>query len=261
MNKLTLISVVVVGLIIVGYILSMKMVNLNNITKQFDNSNSKNNISGNNSNLIICDNNNNRGRPLRVQKSSGESILTNGPTDPQLIKVINTGNTIRADARNTYLQNFNAKPIPIIAPANGTLIYIEYKTRADLGPSLGGADYDLEFAVDCKTIYRINHITNPSDAIRALSRLKEPAKLGPGIPPNEQDTIPTQEFMVKAGDQLGTTTGTPTAHNWDFAVYVDRQASCPYNLLPRTQRLMWLNLLSPTNNPIPGTPCNVSGSM
>ncbi len=191
----------------------------------------------------------------------GNLTFSNGPTDPKLIKFINTGNTIKADSRNTYLQNFNATPIPIIAPADGTLIYIEYKTREDLGPILGGADYDLAFAADCNIIYRINHITNPSDTIRALSSLKEPAKLGPGKPPNQQDTIPIKEFKVKAGDQLGTTTGTPTAHNWDFVVFVNGQAICPYNLLSEPQRSIWLNLLSTSDKPSPGAPCDVSGGM
>lgn len=212
------------------------------------------------SQFITCPKGNMWGGPVRVKQSAGNTLVT-GPTNPEFIQVINPGSSINADTRNTYLTNKNAEPVPIIAPADGTLIFIEYKTRTDLGPNMSSPDYDIAFAADCNTIYRINHITNLSKAIKALSPLNEPAQITPGNPISEQDSTPLEEYMVQAGDILGTTTGTPTAHNWDFVVFIQGQATCPYDILPSSQRSEWLSLLGPSNSPVKGTACTVSGSI
>lgn len=96
--------------------------------------------------------------------------------------------------------------VPVYAPADSDLIQGVYKSAK------GALDYDLKFQVSCEYWYFINHITEPVDKIRNAL---------PNTPVNNtRDTTNINPPMhFKAGELLGYTTGTPLAHNWDFAVF------------------------------------------
>lgn len=158
------------------------------------------------------------------------------------------------DARYTYLWIKNGSRIPIFAPADGTLIKITYKVRTDLPSSMSEPDYDLAFQADCHTTYVINHITDPREDIAAVKPISEPIKLQPGSGVNDNDTKPTQAIQVKAGEQIGTTAGTPAAHNFDFGMFVDNQATCPYEKFSEPIRSSWLGLFGSAS-------CIVSGHL
>ena len=190
---------------------------------------------------------------VEVPRQSAEGAFTNALTDISMIDHISPGDQV-GDKRFTYLWIKNAQRVPVFAPADGTLILISYKTRVDLDPGMSSPDYDLTFLVDCHTMYRINHITDPNPEIAALKPISGPQKLGKGLPaPRDEDIKPKKNIMVKTGDQIGTTTGTPAAHNWDFGVFVDQASSCPYEKFGEPLRSAWLALFK-------GTACEVSGN-
>lgn len=142
--------------------------------------------------------------------------------------------------------------IPVFAPADGKLVKISYKVRTDLPPSMSKPDYDLVFQADCHTTFVINHITDPRPDIEGTKPIAEPIQLKPGSGVNDKDTIPISEIMVKAGEQIGTTTGTPAARNFDFGVFTDNEAICPYEKFNEPIRYSWLGLFR-------GVSCQVSG--
>lgn len=202
---------------------------------------------------------------VEVPRESAVGAFTSPITNIDTIAVISPGKFV-GDSRFTYLQIKNQQRTPVFAPADGTLIKISYKTRIDLSPGLSSMpDYDLTFLVDCHTMYRVNHITNPNPEIAALRPNAEPLQLGKGLPaPSDADTQPKTNIMVKAGQQIGTTTGTPNAHNWDFGVFIDQASTCPYKQFNEPPQSAWLALLGdaikdPTK-PIPGTTCDVNGN-
>lgn len=187
-------------------------------------------------------------------------LLTTGPTDPKKIKFIAPGSLMGADSRYAYIHNKDAKPVPVIAPADGTLVYIAYKDRSDLGPKLSSPDYDVEFQINTTAKYRINHITKPIAALTAAAATSKPVATGPGKPLTAAQTKPKTAVKVKAGQTLGTTTGTPGEHNWDFTVFISNQAVCPFTQLPASLQTTWLGLLGKDRKIVKGTACAVSGS-
>lgn len=50
-----------------------------------------------------------------------------------------------------------------------------------------------------------------------------------------------------------------TAHNFDFGIFVDQEATCPYEKFNEPIRTAWLVLLGDTTKPIKGTVCEVNG--
>lgn len=203
------------------------------------------------------------GQNVEVPRQSADGAFTSAVTDINNIAVISPGKFV-GDERYTYLEIKNDQSIPVYAPADGALVKIAYKTRVDVPAGMSAADYDLAFLVDCKTMYSLTHITAPSADIAAVSPVTEPVKITKGTPIDEQSAKPKSNVIVKAGQQIGTTTGTPTAHNWDFGVFIDQAATCPYDRFTEPIRSSWLALLGnaaidPTK-PIAGTSCEVSGN-
>lgn len=189
---------------------------------------------------------------VQVPKESTDGAFIHALTNIDSIDHIAAGNQA-PDQRFTYLWIKGSQRIPIFAPADGTLIKISYKTRVDIDPNMSFPDYDLTFLVDCHTMYRINHITDPSPEIAALKPNVKPLALGVNRPaPSDEATKPKQYIKVKAGQQIGTTTGTPSAHNWDFGIFVDAQATCPYEKFNEPIRSSWLALIK-------GAACSSSG--
>ena len=187
-------------------------------------------------------------------------LLTTGPTDAKNVKFIAPGSLMGADSRFTYIHNKDAKPITVLAPADGTLVYAAYKDRSDLGPKLSAPDYDFEFQINSTSKYRINHISKPIAALAAAVPVTKPVATGPGKPLTNAQTKPKTAVKVKAGQTLGTTTGTPGEHNWDFTLFVNNQAVCPYTYMPKNLQATWLGLLGKDRKIIKGTACSVSGS-
>ena len=159
-------------------------------------------------------------------------------------------------------------PIPIYAPANGTLITIRHLTATKFFPS---DDYQLVFEVSaaCQDQFGFNHFTAPRADIRAAYQFGDQCSScfdDSGTPTArypERET-PGTAIRVKAGDLLGYTSGTPSAHNFDYWVRVGGKYVCPVNVLPEPSRTTLMNLLGPGPNsgkqadvpgPVPGYPC------
>lgn len=153
----------------------------------------------------------------------------------------------------------------IFAPADGKLYMIRHKVFEIDGQK--GNDYDMFFAVDCKTVYRFNHITNPRADIKATYPAGDLASGdyangGLDIP---ERVKPKTAITVKAGEALGYTTGTPIARNFDFAVGVakskegDKIATCPFNVFSEPNKSKLLALLGPKTSGAPqaGYPCDI----
>lgn len=153
----------------------------------------------------------------------------------------------------------------VFAPADGKLYMIRHKVYEIDGKK--GNDYDMFFAVDCKTVYRFNHISNPRDDIKATYPAGDLpsgdyANGGLDIP---ERVKPTTAITVKAGESLGYTHGTPIARNFDFAVGLsksregDKLATCPFNVFSDPNKSQLLGLLGPktTGQPQAGYKCDI----
>ncbi len=254
-RKLLFVALGIVVLVLVGGAL------YNNIYKQVNNQNKANqdgkygtsNDSDSSQNTCSTDYG-----IIDAPRSTANGAFTSAVTTASSIRVISPGKLV-GDARFTYLWIKNRQSIPVFAPADGVLVQIFYKTRADLSSDLSKPDYDLVFFVDCHTMYRINHITDPIDEITSQKPISEPLELKPGSGFDDRDARPKNNIYVKAGQQIGTTTGTPSAHNFDFGIFVDKQAVCPYDQFVQPIRSEFLSLLGNTSSPISGTNCDVSG--
>ena len=197
---------------------------------------------------------------VEVPRETADSAFMSAITNIDSISVISPGKLV-GDSRFTYLWIKNQQRVPVYAPADGTLIKISYKNRVDLPPGMSTPDYDLTFLVDCHTMYRFNHITDPNPEIAALKPIAVPLQIGKGYPaPSDKDTNPKSNIMVKVGQQIGTTTGTPAAHNWDFGLFIDQVSTCPYEKFNEPIRSAWLALLGDITKPIKGTACEVNGN-
>lgn len=192
------------------------------------------------------------GRTVEAPVQTANNIFKLAPAKIEAINKITPGSQT-GDPRFTYLWIKGGKEVPVFAPADGVLVKITYKTRVGVDAGMLSPDYDLTFLSDCQTLYQINHITNPIPGIAALRPNEQPHKLTKGSPISEQDTLPKQNITIRAGTQLGTTTGTPNAHNFDFGIFVDRSAVCPYSKFEELLRSEWLALFR-------GNTCEVSGT-
>ncbi|MCH9009785.1 MAG: hypothetical protein IIC21_04070 [Chloroflexi bacterium] len=100
---------------------------------------------------------------------------------------------------------------PVYAPADARLVEIIYylqpmQTRD--GEWVDVPQYDLRFQMSCEVKFWFDH----------MSRLDGPiAELAPKEPsPTTRDAAKQVSLEVKAGDIIAYTTGTITAHTWDF---------------------------------------------
>ncbi|MCH8064000.1 MAG: hypothetical protein IH861_16020 [Chloroflexi bacterium] len=100
---------------------------------------------------------------------------------------------------------------PVYAPADARLIEITYyiqpmQTRD--GEWVDVPQYDLRFELSCEVMFWFDH----------MSRLDGPiAELAPKEPsPTTRDAARQVSLEVKGGDIIAHTTGTITAHTWDF---------------------------------------------
>lgn len=198
--------------------------------------------------------------------AEAKNAFTDLPFKIDEIKVVTLGKETN-DPRFLYPWVNTAKyqKTNIYAPANGKLYMIRHKVyEVD---SKKGNDYDIFFAVDCKTVYRFNHISNPRDDIKATYPAGD---LPSGDYANGGQDIaervkPKKAIVVKAGESLGYTVGTPTARNFDFAVGVstskegDKLAVCPFSVFSEPNKSDLMALIGPkaTGQPQAGYKCEV----
>ena len=211
------------------------------------------------------------GKDSKTSSCTPEPALANAkgafkelPFDVSNIKLVTLGKDTN-DPRFVYpwVKSGSAK---IFAPADGVLFKIRHKVFVENGKN--GNDYDMFFQVDCGTVYRFNHITDPRADIKATYPAGDLASGdyangGLDIP---ERVIPLKAIRVKAGESLGSTSGTPTAHDFDFAVGVAAEAPkpgetmsvCPFSVFNEPHKTNLMNLLGPkSGSPTPGFACDV----
>lgn len=212
-------------------------------------------------------------RLVTVGRTSADGIFTHAPFDAADLALITNGVETN-DPRFAYqwIKNRGAS-INIYAPADGVLIRLRHK--AENLPIFPSDDFDLIFLAACDparpgerdAIFRFNHITDPRPDIRAVygfGALPAPdLSVTPGIE-HEERQVPTTNIAVKAGELLGSTRGTPTARNFDFAIAIANATVCPFTALSEPHRSALLGLLgpqtrSPSGPPVPGYPCQGYG--
>ena len=181
-------------------------------------------------------------------KSSDISRITNG----------NEGN----DPRFAYV--WVKEPytkIPLYAPADGVLTAIRHLTATKFFPS---DDFQLVFnlSTTCSDYWRFNHVTDPRADIRAAYSYGD--KCSSCFDDNGNPTARYEEYekpgtaiKVKAGELIGYTSGTPSAHNFDFAIQISDKTVCPMSVLAEPHKSSLLAMLGPTSSlvPQPGYAC------
>lgn len=105
-----------------------------------------------------------------------------------------------------YFFNTSTNAVPVYAPHDATL-----DTGVLYDDGNPGGVYGLTFKATCEVKFRFGHITDVIDEIAAV--------LNQTPNNNSYDVQPTGTVTVRAGQQIGSTTGTTVAHSWDFGAY------------------------------------------
>jgi hypothetical protein len=198
--------------------------------------------------------------PLDSAKGAFDTL----PFDIVNVKLITLGKET-GDARFVYPW-VKTGAVKIYAPADGVLYKIRHQVYEAGGKQ--GNDYDIFFRVSCDTAYRFNHISNPRSDIKAAYPAGD---LPSGDYANGGQDIaervkPTSALRVKAGDLLGTTTGTPDFKHFDFGVGVAKKdgekdqlySVCAFSVFNEPHKSTLSNMLGPKGGlPTPGYPCDV----
>ncbi len=201
--------------------------------------------------------------------SSALRSFTHAPFKAADVAIITNGEETN-DARFSYVWLKNpSTPMAIYAPADGVLVTIRHLTATKFFPS---DDYQLVFALSltCNDYFRFNHITAPRADIKAAYQYGDMCSScfddnGNPTARYEEREIPKVKVAVKAGDLLGYTTGTPNAHDWDFAIQISEKTVCPFSVLAEPHKSTMLSLLGPKSAtpfgpPTPGYPCTGYGA-
>ena len=104
--------------------------------------------------------------------------------------------------------------VPVYAPVDSKLTSAAYYAQPmqdEAGDWIEVAQYLLFFEVSCEVTYKFDHIDRLADKLAAVA------------PASPSETSHTSEISppvsLEAGELIGYTAGTITAHNWDFGVY------------------------------------------
>ena len=210
------------------------------------------------------------GRNVTVGRTSSTDLFTDAPFNASDLSLITNGDETN-DRRFSYQWIRDGRRAPLFAPADGVLVRIRHKA-ANL-PDFPSDDYDLFFLVACDpdnpvardTLVCFNHVTDPRPDIKSAYAFGPlPAPSFNPFEEHEERQVPTTNIQVRAGELLGTTTGTPFAHNFDFMISVNNVATCPFVVLSEPYRSTLLGLLgplsaSPGGPPVLGYPCQGYG--
>jgi hypothetical protein len=171
--------------------------------------------------------------------SNPKVVFTNDFTDGEKISSVEPTIITPGNSRHRAWLNISSGKVPVYAPVDSELVNGVYKNAR------GALDYDLHFQVSCEIWYLINHITEPVD------KIKNAFPSTPQTDTRENGPF-KQSIKVKAGELLGYTTGTPTAHNFDFGVFdlkhenaglpadkgsnygKEKNFICPFDVLPES---------------------------
>ena len=197
--------------------------------------------------------------------------FTASPFKSSDISMITNGNETN-DARFAYV--WVKEPytkIPLYAPADGVLTAIRHLTATKFFPS---DDFQLVFnlSTTCGDYWRFNHVTDPRADIRAAYSYGD--KCSSCFDDNGNPTARYEEYekpgtaiKVKAGELIGYTSGTPSAHNFDFAIQISGKTVCPMSVLAEPHKSTLLAMLGPgprsaqpSSVPQPGYPCEGYGA-
>jgi hypothetical protein len=204
--------------------------------------------------------------------------FTAAPFEASELRLITNGEETN-DPRFAYVwvkESGGSGSANIYAPADGTLIRVRHKVP---NSQFNSEDWDFFFLAACDparpadgdTVFRFNHITHPRADLRAaFSAGSLPApQVEPTFIEFEERQIPTTNITVRAGELLGSTRGTPAAHDFDFSVAVMNATVCPFDVLPDPHKTLLKNLLGPGPQgpnssswglPQPGYPCRGYGA-
>jgi hypothetical protein len=210
---------------------------------------------------------------ITVGRTSSDGAFTHAPFNAADLSLITNGQETN-DPRFAYnwIRNRGSR-INIYAPADGVLVRLRHKTA---NAQFNSDDFDLFLLVACDpsqpvsrdTLVRFNHITHPRDDIRAAyaagSLPSQDLTVDPPIE-YEDRQVPLSNIAVKAGDLLGSTSGTPTGNNFDFMIAINNATVCPFTPLAEPHRATLLAMLgpqrvSPAGPPQPGYPCTGYGA-
>jgi hypothetical protein len=149
---------------------------------------------------------------------------------------------------HSYLHNADGASVPVYAPADGLIVWGTHVAQQDERGQFvtdRADEYALFIELDCNYYLFFDHVTDPTDAIRAAL---------PAEPAHSSATqFLTSPINVKAGELLGETQGTDVGGIWDFGVYDrrkknvfpasvrnvskrDEQGVCPYDFYADDQR-------------------------
>lgn len=185
--------------------------------------------------------------------------------------MITNGNETN-DARFAYVWvKAPVTKIPLYAPADGVLTTIRHLTATKFFPS---DDFQLVFnlSTTCGDYWRFNHVTDPRADIRAAYSYGD--KCSSCFDDNGNPTARYEEYekprtaiKVKAGELIGYTSGTPSAHDFDFAIQISDKTVCPMSVLAEPHKSTLLAMLgpgpksaNPSSVPQPGYPCEGYGA-
>lgn len=212
-----------------------------------------------------------RDQVVPVWHTTADNIFTAAPFEANDLSIITNGVETN-DPRSSYQWiKKQGEKVNIYAPADGVLIRIRHKAR-NL-PEFDSDDYDLIFLTSCdpnkpgnQSIVRFNHITHPRPDLKAAygyGDLGAPS-FKPSFEEHEERQVPLANIVVRAGDYLGSTSGTPVARDFDFMIAVNDVTVCPFSVLAEPHRSRLLALLGPQSAtpfgpPSPGYVCTGYG--
>jgi hypothetical protein len=198
--------------------------------------------------------------------ANSAGLFTASPFKSSDISMITNGNETN-DARFAYVWvKAPYAKIPLYAPADGVLTAIRHLTSNKVFPS---DDFQVQFNLTstCNDYWRFNHFTDPRADIRAAYSYGD--KCSSCFDDNGNPTARYEEYekpgtaiKVKAGELIGYTSGTPFAHDFDFAIQISDKTVCPMSVLAEPHKSTLLAMLgpgprsaNPSSVPQPGYAC------
>ena len=198
--------------------------------------------------------------------ANSAGLFTASPFNSSDISMITNGNETN-DARFAYVWvKAPYAKIPLYAPADGVLTAIRHLTANKVFPS---DDFQVQFNLTstCNDYWRFNHFTDPRADIRAAYSYGD--KCSSCFDDNGNPTARYEEYekpgsaiKVKAGELIGYTSGTPFAHDFDFAIQISDKTVCPMSVLAEPHKSKLLAMLgpgprsaNPSSVPQPGYAC------